>query len=268
MKTRMLLTIFLGFIVLLKGALFAEGSISSPSATPTAGEASSSDVQALLARAYAAMGCAALGKDTSITLTGLLKLPSSTGPAMRVTIHSQGNDRWRSELDTPKEHKVTVVNAGQGEIQHQDGRVTKLAQHNTFHQRPTHVPCLTNLGLPPEKLEASYLRMDTVPGDTLDVIELIPRERPSMKKLADRMKVTLWISHRTGFLIKLQYLNASEQQMDDTQPVEVAYSDYRLVDGVAVPFRQITTDGPMVLELAVDSFQMNASAADFTLRGR
>src|SRR5258708_23275030 len=268
MKTRRLLTIFLGFTVLLKGALFAEGSISSPSATPTAGEASSSDAQALLARAYTAMGCAAIGKDTSITLTGLLKLPSSTGPAMRVTIHSQGNDRWRSELDTTKEHKVTIVNAGEGEIQHQDGRVTTLARHNTFHQRRTHVPCLTNLGLLPAKLDISYLRMDTVPGDTLDVIELTPKERPSVKKLADRTKVTLWISRGSGYLIKLQYINASEQQMDDTQPVEVGYSDYRIVDGVAVPFRQITTDGPMVLELAVDSVQMNASPADFTLRGR
>ena len=268
MKTRTLLTIFLGFTVLLKGALFAEGSISSPSATPTAGEASGSDAQALLARAYAAMGCAALSKDTSITLTGFMKLPSSTGQAMRLTIHSQGNNRWRSELDTPKGRKVTVVNAGEGEIQHQDGHVTKLAHHNTFHQRPTHVPCLTNLGLSSEKLESSYLRTDSVPGDTLDVIELIPRERPSMKKLADRTKVTLWISHTTGFLKKLQYINASEQQMDDTQTVEVAYSDYRIVDGVAVPFRQITTDGPMVFELAVDSFQMNTSPADFTLRGR
>lgn len=246
------------------GGILEAQNVSSSAQQVQTDQFSTLDANAIVLRAYTAMGCSTVNKDTAITLTGTLHLAGSE-TSMPLAIRSQGNARWRSELDTPQGHKVTVVNDGEGEVRHQDGRLTKLARHNTLHQRPTHIPCLS---LAPEKMDAGYLRTDMISGETLDVIELSPKERPSVKKLADRMKVTLWISRGTGYLTKLQYINASEQDIDDMQTVEVAYSDYRLVDGVAVPFRQTTTDGAMVLELKVDSVQMNASPADFTLRGR
>src|ERR1700756_3236085 len=82
--------------------------------------AQAQDARSILQHANSAMGCSAVGSNTSITISGSLKSEPS-GAQMHVAIHSQGLDRWRSELNTPKEHKVTIVNGGKGQIQHQDG---------------------------------------------------------------------------------------------------------------------------------------------------
>jgi outer membrane lipoprotein-sorting protein len=223
------------------------------------------DGTAFVARANAAMGCSLVGKDTTIMVTGSVKAGSLPN-RMRVIIQSQGNTRWRSELDTPKEHKVTVINEGKGQMQHADGRVTPLAQYNTFHQRPMHIPCLTNIALLADALVATYLRTETTSSDLLDVIELLPTNRPTVMQLADRMKTTVWISRSTGYLAKMQYMNASETDFNDTQTVEISYSDYRVVDGLAVPFHQVNRDGEFTLDLLIDSVQLNGPAADFSLR--
>jgi hypothetical protein len=53
---------------------------------------------------------------------------------------------------------------------------------------------------------------------------------------------------------------------NDTQTVEIDYSDYRVIDGLAVPFHQITRSGEFALDLRLDSVQLNTAAADFSVR--
>jgi len=84
--------------------------------------------------------------------------------------------------------------------------------------------------------------------------------------MADRLKTTYWISRNNGFVVKLQYVNTAESDASDTQTVDVEYSDYRPVDGVAIPFHQVTRAGNVVLALQFDSVQLNTAAADFNLR--
>lgn len=224
------------------------------------------DPHPILQRASAAMGCSLIGTDTTIAVTGTITV-KGTGALMKVSIESQGNNRWRSELDTPKEHKVTIVNRGKGQMQHADGRVTPLAEHNTSHERPTHIPCLTDLALPPGLIDATYLRAELASADTLDVIEVLRKDRPGIKKLADRMKITVWLSRNTGQLIRLQHANVAENDSNDVQIVEIDYSDYRVVDGLAVAFTQkMLVDGQLSFEFTVDSARLNTPAADFTLR--
>jgi len=211
------------------------------------------------------MGCGVIGRDTSIRVEGTLTASSLPAP-MHVTIDTQGNDRLRSELDTPKERKITVVNAGRGQIHHGDGRVTSLAEHNTSHQRPMHIPCLTNITHTPGQVEATLLRTEAAGADTFDVVELQLAGHPREKRAANSMKTTVWISHATGYLAKLEYVNASEQDANDTQAVDIEYADYRIVDGVAVPFHQTTHSGKLTLDLQLNSVQLNAAAADFNLR--
>jgi outer membrane lipoprotein-sorting protein len=211
------------------------------------------------------MGCGLITNNTTIKISGLLQAASMPNP-MAMTIESQGNTRWRSDLDTPKEHKVTIINDGKGQIQHADGRVTPLAQHNTYHQRPMHIPCLTNVALPLGQIDAVFVRSETTGPDTLDVIDLEPKSQPKEKVAAARMKTTVWVSRTTGYLAKLQYVNAAEQDASDTQNVEIEYKDYRVIDGLAIPFHQITHAGKLTLDLQIDSAQLNAQAADFNLR--
>jgi hypothetical protein len=223
------------------------------------------DPVAVLRQASQAMGCSLINPTTTISVSGAIHLAEGA-TVMAVTIQSQGERSWRSELVTPKERKVTVVNNGRGQIQHADGRVRNLSENNTSHQPPMHIPCLTGLASPPGRLTASYIRTDTVGNDSLDVIELMPNFQ-GPKKFADRLKLTLWISRSTGYLTQLQYVNASEQDSEDTQTVEIDYSDYRIIDGLAVPFDQATkADGKPVLNLILDSVQLNTPAADFSLR--
>src|SRR6185312_3810095 len=222
------------------------------------------DGRSILERSSAAMGCSLINPNTAIHVAAHLQASSLPAP-MALTIDSQGNSRWRSELDTPKEHKVTIVNNGKGQMRHADGRVTPLAENNTSHQRPMHIPCLTNIALPPGAVDATYVRTEAAGADSLDVVELLPVARPALKTAADRMKTTAWISQTTGYLARLQYVNTAEQDSNDTQTVEIDYFDYRLIDGLAVPFHQVTHSGKLTLDLQLDSVQLNAPTADFQL---
>jgi hypothetical protein len=228
-------------------------------------QAPGADATVLLQRAKVAMGCNTITPTTTVTAQGTLKA-SSIAASMPIRMQTLGNDHLRSELDTPKEHKVTVVNSGRGQVQHADGRLTPLAENNTSHQRPMHIPCLTNLALPPAAVRPNYLRAETVGTDTFDVIEVLLVGRPSLKRAADLMRNVVWISRSTGLLVKLQYVNAAENDSNDTQTVEIDYADYRSVGGLAVPFHQTTRAGTLVLDLQFDSAQLNTAAADFNLR--
>ncbi len=222
------------------------------------------DGTSIVQRSFAAMGCAAIARDTTATLRGSLTL--ADGTVMPLTMFSQGDNRLRSELDSPKGHKVTIVNDGKGQMQRGDGRTVALAEHNTFHQKPTHIPCLTNLSLPQGKADSLVINVEQAAGDILDVVEVTPRDRPKHKQAADRMKTLLWISRNTGYVAKLQYINGAENDPNDAQPVVVEYSDYRVIDGVAIPSRQVTRSGNLVLDVHFDSIELNTAAADFNLR--
>jgi outer membrane lipoprotein-sorting protein len=238
-------------VVFLSGAVYAQNA--------------GADGTDMIRRASAAMGCNLVGLETSISIEGTLTASSLAVP-MHVKINTQGNDRVRSELDTPKEKKTTIVIAGRGQIQHSDGRVTALADHNTSHQRPMHIPCLTNIALPSGQIDAVFIRSETIGSDIVDVLNVELKSRPKDKLGAARMKTTVWISRSTGYLMKLQYVNAAEQDANDTQLVEIEYAKYRVIDGLAVPFHQITYSGQLTLDLQIDSAQLNAQAADFNLR--
>src|SRR5205085_10300843 len=112
------------------------------------------------------------------------------------------------------------------------GNVTKLAEHNTAFERPTWVPCLTNLALPPEQVRTRYLRTEAYPGGLVDVVELWPTNMSNLDKLGYRVKTTVWTSRNTGYLIRMEYINAAEQDINATHVVVVDYSDYRLVDAL------------------------------------
>jgi hypothetical protein len=140
----------------------------------------SPDARAILQHASISMGCSAINSTTNIAVSGTLHASSVSAP-MALTIFSQGNSRWRSELDTPKERKVTIVNDGNGQAQHADGRVQKLAENNTYHQRPMHIPCLTNISLPIGLLQTTYVRTEAAGADLLDVLEVLPSAHPQLR---------------------------------------------------------------------------------------
>jgi hypothetical protein len=218
---------------------------------------------AILQNAFAAMGCEKLGPEIAITVTGSLNL--SDGTAMPVTIYSQGDDRLRSELDTPKGRKTTVINAGRGEMRRDNGKAQKLAEHNTSHQRAMHIPCLVVLRHPSGQIEARFVRTDTGGGDTFDVLEILPSKHSDHKLVVEQLKKTLWVSRTNGYVQKVQYTNMAEQDPNETHLVAIEYSDYHIVDGVAVPFQQITRSADITFTLQLTSVQINAPAANFTL---
>jgi outer membrane lipoprotein-sorting protein len=225
------------------------------------------DSRNIIQRAYAGMGCLDIGNDTTIFVTGSLKLADSQTAGMPITIQSKGSRRWRSEIVTQKGRRVLVVNNGIGQIQHENGKLIGLSAHNTSHQQPTHLPCLTNLASASSEIASKYLRTESLSGDSLDVIELAPKTKRDGVLFANRTKTTLWISRNTGYLMKLEYTNTAENNPSSTELVDVNYADYRVINGIAVPFKQQTfNEGTLSIELDIDSVQFGTSPADFTLR--
>jgi hypothetical protein len=180
-----------------------------------------------------------------------------------VEIKSRGTTEMRTELSTPQGMRVFVVNHGRGVIRYPNGKVKWLADENMADQRVTHIPALSMLaehGDPANKLED--LGEVTVRGVRAHAVSIASLKQG--KGNSDRRTATtFYLDSSTGLPVSQERPNFSENLSGHTETLEVVFSDYRRVRGIAVPFRQQTfIGGKLFHELTIDSVEFNAAVND------
>jgi hypothetical protein len=71
------------------------------------------------------------------------------------------------------------------------------------------------------------------------------------------------VDPQTGLVSKLRFTSYSEDDDVTRTEVEIVYSDYRRVNGIAVPFHQQTyLDGRLRTELQLSDVQFNVAIPD------
>ena len=88
-----------------------------------------------------------------------------------------------------------------------------------------------------------------------------------LKSIQDKLGRSFEVDPSTGAVTKLSFLSYSEDGVTKIQTT-IVYSDYRIVSGVAVPFKQQTyVDGVLRTELQIQDVQFNTAipATDFDL---
>ena len=192
---------------------------------------------------------------------------------MHILYKTHGAGQLRVEIDKTAGKSILILNAGQGQVKQPDGTVRNLLHNNTYGQRVEHIPALSLLAEHDKsEVEVGDPAEDEVNGSRADVVTLsMAPAATSAKETSDYQKVSrtkFFLDKASGYVTAMEYLNFAENDPGSASPMRTVYSDYRKIDGIAVPFRQITfMDGQLFSELVLESvsFEVTWPAGEFEL---
>lgn len=224
---------------------------------------------AIVQQALAAMGGAAALTATSLhsVTTGTLTLAGPSPKDMPIVLKTKGTRKVRSELQTPEGTRVRILNDGRAVAIRPDGSVKWLSVDNAMAERVSHIPALSLLA---ENAEASvaveYVGPATVNGQPVVVVGLSFTPSSDAKQAAEFLELTrclFFVDPGSGTIAKIEYTHYAEGHRSTKWKEEVFLSDYRSVEGVLVPFKQITLrNGELESALELSSVQFNVGLAD------
>jgi hypothetical protein len=216
------------------------------------------------ARAMAANGGNGAARD-SIAI-GELTYGSKT---LSVVLKTSGNF---SRVDvTDEKGTQTILQVGdKSYVTSTDGKANALHSVHSLLSRAPHVPLLSILGeLDRKDLEMKLVGTEIVNGVQTDVISIALVPDPQRSDAASYRRLTerrFYIDQATGLVVKTAYIATAENHPESQALVEVFYSDYRMVNGIEVPFLQTTTRNgkpQSVLKLSAIQFNKGLSSEDF-----
>jgi hypothetical protein len=212
------------------------------------------------AQALAFTDCLAVGSVQSFK-------PDGTSVALPIVKKTKGTKMTRTEVQRPEGTRLRVVNGGTGAIQNPDGTIRRLFSNNTVAERIEHIPALSILSeWQSSNIEVRYVGTDTVNGSPAQVIALsfIPTSDPKWSAFYRSTTQTLfYIDQATAFVSKIQYQNFAENDSNVSEKIEIYFTNYRLVNGVQVPFTQTSyADGRLQSALTLSSVTFNTGLTD------
>jgi len=239
-------------------------------------QAPSKDSLALSLAQYSlqAMGGANLAQaNADSESSGTLTVYTPDGPVpMPVVYRTRGTNRIRVELHQKSGITIRIVNNGDGAILKPDGTIVKLLLNNTLAERVTHIPAFSLLNeaqSPTIKIQnAGTSMVNKQPAQSLSMSEIPNSNSPDAPFFE---KMTLHVFHLdpvTGLVLKMDYSNCAENDSNACQKVERLFMDYRNVQGVLVPFHQMSyVDARLDSDLVLSSVSFNVGLTDslFTL---
>lgn len=220
-------------------------------------------------KALAAMGGAqAILNYQDSQATGRYTLYADRNPVtFSITIRCKGTQKTRVEIQKPNGATVRIVNQGQGVIERPIGTVVHLLMNNTSAERINHIPLFSILGeYQNGNISLQYQGTAQVSSRTAMVValSLVPSTDPAQAPAYASMTQTLFYTDQiTGLVDKIQFVNHAENDPNSTEKVEIYFTDWRIVNGISVPYRQTTyTDGNLGSDLVLESVEFNLGLLD------
>ncbi len=211
---------------------------------------------------------ARLGLPKDVTLTGTVR--DHTGKTQSVEILIKGKDKMRFTAGAGKEQRITIYNRNEGWIV-VDKKIQALQEHSSV-RRPTIIPALDLLvEMDSPKLIANDQGFKSIgPQSVRHVMLSLPdpaSKRSFGRKLDENLDV--YFDPATMLVVRTQRLRRAEENMDYQVPSIMEFSDYRMVENVAVPFRIVNTIGNSQSTLTLISvvFNRNLQNSVFTPAG-
>jgi hypothetical protein len=201
-----------------------------------------------------------LDSEARGTLTIYAKEPS-TSP---IVLRTKGRNAVRVELSRPDGTNAFVQREGRGATSLANGKTIDMQPRNALTQRMLHIPIYSLLAEHTDpSIGIEYVGEAQVEGSPAAVVAIALRPKEYPQAGPSDIRTLFFINRGTGFVSKIEYTAHAENNPSYTQRIERFYSDYRLVDGIWVPFRQRTyTDGKLKSELALSSLVFNVGLAE------
>ena len=239
--------------------------------TSTAPPAPIKDPQAvaLIQQSLAVMGGAQALSLNDCVATGKVEIfhPDGTGVTWPIVKKSKGAKMVRTELQRIDGTHLRIVNNGTGALQNPDGKVRPEFSNNTVAERIEHIPALSILSeWQSPDTEVRYVRSDTLNAAPVQVVAVsfIPTSDPQWVAFYRSTTQTLfYIDQATNLVGKIEYRNFAYNDSNSSEKVELIFDDYRLVNGVQVPFVQtLYADGHLGSKLTLTGVLFNAGLTD------
>ncbi len=247
--------------------LLAQQSIQVPTAPTRDPQA-----MAVLRNAFVALGGASANsiQDTVIQ-ANLTAAPNQGGGTGTATFKTKGG-KIRSDASSNGKTGTAIFSNGQ-EFRSSEKGLRAAHSANADHKRIEHLPALMLLQeLARTDFSAAYVGEETLEGHTIQHVRLF---RVSSRNAAVDATVTknselnIFVDAQTSRIVKISFPYVAENDWRQSLPMEILYDDYRVVNGIAIPFHQrYFYNGEPAGELQFTSVAVNQGTPDSVFNGR
>ena len=185
-----------------------------------------------------------------------------------VTLEARGNAQTHIVLSLPGGQRQEVRNGPAGYWTGPEGQQHPMAVHNCWPDAPWFFPALSLQALSTDpQVSILYTGVETREGVALHHLRLfrtVPGQTPEMTAQIQRLSlVDLYLDAASYLPLVLAFKTHADDDLNLDIPVEVQFSDYRLVNGVRVPFRiQKSLQGSLLLDITLSSVAINSGLPD------
>jgi len=225
-----------------------------------------SNAVAILARMAAASGWAKATIPSDAIVTGTItRYHEDSSPSNTFTIKVRGSEQYRYAEDGSS--ALLVTNGPAGAMIGVDGKARRIPSHSALSSRGLVLPMTTVLSdWDTAEVDVKWIGMSSINGESCAGIQL-SRRHPDSDPMAKVRRliapVVVWISTTRGLVLRADYVRAAADNYNITIPETVLFSDYRAVNGLAVPFQQDILLGQQHIQrLQFSSVQFNAGLTD------
>jgi hypothetical protein len=258
--------VFVALFFIFPAALFAQQGTQTPTA-PTR------DPQAMsvLGNAVAALGGSAIAtiQDTVIQATLTPPQGHAEGPGT-ATFKTKGA-KIRSDATSGSKSGTSIFNNGR-EFRSSDHGMLPAHSANADHKRIEHLPALMLAQeLARNDFSATYVGQESVEGQTVQHIRLFRvsnRNPVADAQLTKNSELNVFVDAKTSRIVKISFPYVAENDWRQSLPMEIFYDDYRISNGIAVPFHQrYFFNGQPAGELQFTSVAINQGTPDSVFNG-
>ncbi|PYU20279.1 MAG: hypothetical protein DMG32_22720 [Acidobacteria bacterium] len=253
------------FTFLILGSLISIALAGQQATTP----AGQRDPQALavLSQMAAATGWSAGNLPSDAVATGrITRYRGDTQETLPFTLKAKGCREFRVDVQETTGPRSTVVNGSSGNVTRPDGP-HPLPPRSASSMQPVPLPFFCVLAVL-QKASSSviYAGTETVAGQFSHRIEM-STEAITADSLTDARRrgavFTLWVSTLNGIPTQVATTLLASENPTAALTLTSALSDYRAVNGLAVPFHQeVRGSGNLLYSVAVDSVNFSVSLSD------
>jgi outer membrane lipoprotein-sorting protein len=221
----------------------------------------------ILNRSLAAMGGQGVASIQDTVVKGTVSSPGSQDPTTgSVTITTKGANMFRTDSEGGGKSASVIFNNGREMRQLGKGWQTAPSA-NANHKRFEHLPGLMlAYEVVRNELSAEYVGEESIEGRSVDHVSLkrVSNRGDALDETFTRnSQIDVFVDTQTHFITKISYLLLSEIDWRRGFPMEIYFDDYRVANGVAVPFHQRTFfQGQAVNELRISSVAVNQGIPD------
>jgi hypothetical protein len=223
---------------------------------------------AVLAQMAAATGWRASSVPADVVATGTVtRFQGDAEQTVPFTVKQRGASQQRLQFQEPDGLVTTVVNGLAASVLPAQGRPRRLPAQSALSMESRFFPFFSDiLKLLDADVSVVDLGSGTIEGVPCHGVQIArhPAGKDSLshiRELASPLKV--WISQSTFLPVQIEYVRLAVDNQHVVMHFSRAFSDYRVVNGIAVAFQQVERfEGQLMYRFQLTNVQLNAGLTD------